>query len=43
MKEIIAEINGLEVDLGYTELKSPIDGIVLKINYREGERKRAIA
>ncbi|WP_269623067.1 efflux RND transporter periplasmic adaptor subunit [Prochlorococcus marinus] len=37
-KEIIAEINALKVDLLDSDLKSPIDGIVLKINSREGER-----
>ncbi|AAP99864.1 MULTISPECIES: ABC exporter membrane fusion protein [Prochlorococcus] len=36
--EILAEIKGLEVDLLDTQLKSPINGIVLKINSREGER-----
>ncbi|ABX08946.1 possible ABC transporter component [Prochlorococcus marinus str. MIT 9211] len=36
--EIIAEIKGLEIDLGYTQLKSPIDGVVLRINARPGER-----
>ncbi len=37
-KEIVAEINGIKVELDYTYLKSPIDGIVLKINSRVGER-----
>lgn len=37
-KELLAEISGLEVDLSDSQLKSPIDGIVLKINFREGER-----
>ena len=36
--EIIAETKVLKVDLSDTELKSPIDGIVLSINSREGER-----
>ncbi len=36
--EIIAEIKGLEVDLDYAELKSPINGTILRINSREGER-----
>ena len=36
--EIVSEINGLEIDLSYTELKSAIDGIVLRVNYRIGER-----
>ncbi len=37
-KELIAELKGFEVDLLDSKLSSPIDGIVLKINVREGER-----
>ncbi len=37
-KELLAEIKGLNVDFANTELKSPINGVVLKINSREGER-----
>ena len=36
--QLIYEIKGLEIDLNKTTLRSPINGIVLKINYREGER-----
>ncbi len=36
--ELLAEIKALEVDLFDSQLRSPIDGIVLKINSREGER-----
>ena len=36
--EFLAEIKGLKVDLSNTELRSPINGIILKINSREGER-----
>ena len=36
--ESIAEINGLKADLDNTQLRSPIDGIVLVIHAREGER-----
>ncbi len=38
-KEIAkAELRGLESDLDDSELKTPIDGVVLRINAREGER-----
>ena len=37
-EEAIAELKGLESDLSNSELKTPIDGIVLRINAREGER-----
>ncbi len=37
-KEILAEIKGLEVELFDSQLRSPIDGTILKINVREGER-----
>ena len=36
--ELVAEIKGLKVDLANTKLTSPITGVVLKINAREGER-----
>ena len=38
INEALAEKNSLEVDLGNSELKSPIDGVVLRIYAREGER-----
>ncbi len=37
-EELLAEISGLEVDFSDSQLKSPIDGTVLKVNFREGER-----
>ncbi|KGG12329.1 HlyD family efflux transporter periplasmic adaptor subunit [Prochlorococcus marinus] len=37
-QQIVAEIKGIEVDLSHTQLKSPINGIVLRINSRVGER-----
>ena len=37
-KELLAEVKGLKVDLSNTQLISPINGVVLKINSREGER-----
>ncbi|WP_413293962.1 efflux RND transporter periplasmic adaptor subunit [Prochlorococcus sp. MIT 0603] len=37
-KEVLAEIKALEIDLYDSELKSPIDGMILKVNSREGER-----
>ncbi len=40
-KQLVLEIEGLEIDLNKTTLMSPINGIVLKINYREGERPGA--
>jgi len=40
-KQLLAEINGLKVDLSDSQLKSPIDGMVLKINFRAGERPGA--
>ena len=36
--ELIAEIKGLEVDLANSELLSPIDGLILRLHTREGER-----
>ena len=36
--EVLAEIKGLETDLGYSELISPIEGLVLRLHTREGER-----
>ena len=38
IKQLLAEKKGLEVDLFNTQLKSPIDGVVLRINARVGER-----
>ena len=38
IKQVLAERKGLEVDLFNTQLKSPIDGVVLRINARVGER-----
>mgnify|MGYP002866110499 CR=1 FL=1 len=38
INQALAEKNGLEIDLLNTELKSPIDGVVLRIYTREGER-----
>ena len=40
-EELLAQISGLNVDLSDSYLKSPIDGNVLKINFREGERPGA--
>ncbi len=37
-EELIAEINALQIDLFNSELKSPINGVILKVNSREGER-----
>ena len=37
-KEVSAEIKSLEVDLFNSKLISPIDGTILKVNSREGER-----
>ncbi len=37
-EETIAELIRLEADLENSELKTPIDGVVLKISAREGER-----
>ncbi len=37
-KESLAEMIGLKADFSDSELKSPIDGMVLRINFREGER-----
>jgi len=39
--ELIAERRTLEADLADSELKSPIDGTVLKLNARVGERPNA--
>lgn len=36
--ELLSERRALEVDLSETELRSPIDGTVLKLHTREGER-----
>ncbi|WP_320667593.1 HlyD family efflux transporter periplasmic adaptor subunit [Prochlorococcus sp. MIT 1307] len=36
--EALAELIGLEADLNDSQLKSPIDGVVLKISSRVGER-----
>ncbi|WP_320675478.1 efflux RND transporter periplasmic adaptor subunit [Prochlorococcus sp. MIT 1341] len=38
LKEYLAESRGLEVDLQDSELKTPIDGVVLRIHTQEGER-----
>tara|TARA_Y100001968_G_scaffold333108_1_gene394171 strand:+ start:1984 stop:2904 length:921 start_codon:yes stop_codon:yes gene_type:complete len=38
MNEILAEIKGLEVELTDTELLSPIDGLILRLYARVGER-----
>ena len=37
-KETYAEISSLEVDLFDSKLRSPIDGVILKVYTREGER-----
>lgn len=37
-KETFAEISSLEVDLFDSKLRSPIDGVILKVYTREGER-----
>jgi len=37
-EEAIAELKGLEADLSNSELKTPIDGVVLQISARVGER-----
>ncbi len=37
-EEALAELNGLETDLSNSELKTPIDGIILRIYARGGER-----
>ncbi len=37
-EELLAELSGLEADLSNTELKSPIEGLVLHIHARVGER-----
>tara|TARA_B100000700_G_C15050848_1_gene860248 strand:- start:2260 stop:3180 length:921 start_codon:yes stop_codon:yes gene_type:complete len=38
LAESIAELSGLNADLVDSQLRSPIDGIVLKVNSRVGER-----
>tara|TARA_Y100001968_G_C19362417_1_gene720553 strand:- start:56 stop:955 length:900 start_codon:yes stop_codon:yes gene_type:complete len=38
LSESLARRNGLEADLANTELKTPIDGVILIIHTREGER-----
>ncbi len=40
-KEAIAERMGLEADLSDSELKAPIDGVVLRVHARVGERPSA--
>ncbi|HGY5535610.1 MAG TPA: HlyD family efflux transporter periplasmic adaptor subunit [Prochlorococcus sp.] len=37
-REALAELRGLEADLADSELKSPIDGVVLRVHTRVGER-----
>ena len=37
-REALAKRNGLEADLSDSELKSPIDGVVLRVHTRVGER-----
>ncbi len=36
--EVLAEIKGLEVDFNDSQLISPVDGVILQINSRVGER-----
>ena len=38
LQEAIAELTGLRSDLSNSELKTPIDGVILRINARVGER-----
>jgi HlyD family secretion protein len=38
LREALAQRQGLQVDLRYSELKAPFDGLVLKIHSRVGER-----
>ncbi len=38
LQQSLAESRGLEVDLEDSELKTPIDGVVLRIHTQEGER-----
>ena len=38
LEEALAELTGLRADLLNSELKTPIDGVILKINARVGER-----
>ncbi|KZR60704.1 Multidrug resistance protein MdtA [Prochlorococcus marinus str. MIT 1327] len=37
-REALAEISGLEADLADSQLKSPLDGVVLRVHTRVGER-----
>ena len=37
-QESLAELQGLEADLFDTQLRSPVDGVILSINFRVGER-----
>ncbi len=37
-QQLLAELSSLNVDLEQSELKTPIDGIVLRVNTRVGER-----
>lgn len=38
LQEAFAELTGLKADLSNSELKAPIDGVILRINARVGER-----
>ena len=38
LQETFAELTGLKADLSNSELKAPIDGVILRINARVGER-----
>ncbi len=40
-EEALAQLKGLEVDLANSQLKSPINGVVLRVHAREGERPGA--
>ena len=38
LQEALAELSGLKADLSNSQLRTPIDGVILRINARVGER-----